>query len=111
MGMSRGLRDGIERQACPRLAPVAFDLQPAESTTDAPADSRGGLSRAAIAFHQNRLGVSFGAVGLASGLLRLFAGVPSASFCAHDLAAPYDLSRLRAHVGHYSGLGGLWQIH
>ena len=72
---------------------------------DALADGWRRLRRSAIALHLDRPRIGLGAVRLTGGFLCLFTGMPGVNLCAHDLAAPYDLARFRAHGGHYSDLG------
>src|SRR6478672_4681640 len=58
-----GAADGIERQARPRPAAIAFDFQPAEPAVETLPDRRRRLGGPAITFHADRPGLGFRAVG------------------------------------------------
>lgn len=75
------------------------------------ADGRRGLRGAAVSFHLNRPGMSFGAIGFAGRPLRFLTGMSGMGFRAHNLAAPDDLSRSAAHKLDYSELGSALQYH
>lgn len=91
--------DGIQRHACPCLAPAAFDLQPTVTTVQALADGWARLRWPAIAFHADRPCFDLRSISGASGFPSLLASRLGAELRAHDLATPDDLACLGAHTG------------
>jgi len=68
IGVSRGRRTQIERNAGLGLAVVAFDLQPAVAAVEALRGRRRRVRRSAIALHSDRPGFGLGAIGLSDRL-------------------------------------------
>jgi hypothetical protein len=100
--------DGVDWLARARLAPVAFDFQPAETAVEALACRGRGLCRPAIAFHADGPGFRLRAVGGANGFPGIFPHSTkldsSFTFCTYGASpnpeAPMDnrLNELRRKI-------------
>jgi hypothetical protein len=74
-----------------------IDFQPAVAAIQTLGDGWGWLGRATEAFHSQRPRVRFGAISLTGGFLSALASAFGAYLRAHNLPAPNDLARFRAH--------------
>jgi hypothetical protein len=80
--------DGLQRQARPHLAAIAFDLHPAKAAVEALPDRRRWLRRPSVSLHAKRPSVSLGTSGFTGVFLGALAGVLIVDLRRADPTAP-----------------------